>query len=858
VKPFCEQLQSILTDRGPAALQDDAAAQAHLVECGACFALLEALAALDANWTNLPVHNAPDAVVARLRDLTRVPAAAPAAPTWVDTALTALRETTRLLLRPRLALPVTAVAALLLAVVLTPKVHQRSDKFIELAGKLDDKNARENASVPVGQEGIDEAQVVVSAPETRGEGAASEPPGRRDAPPPDQGLLATAKQEPAPARVAAAKPASPAQSGRAAGLGAAGAQGGAAPPAAPAPMAVPWERTNHLLAGDRADVDDLVELPDEVQSELESDLEMAARSQVDASVGGKEASVVGGAGGAEAKARVAAKAGELRGSASTAVDDVSGDEPARLVRAFWNERAALTNLSFRPPHGYWANTYVPGDPAVRLLQMRLAARDRQTLQQFASAPLRLDAAARQAAQPFDVPRDAALALYVHADRAGLQAQSRLVVQVGVQATPRHGGRRSAMNVGLVLDARGTISADVAARMRALVLAFAGARETGDRFTLHIAGRGAAPVGADEFKHGPLAVRLDELFAHSPDPGATVRDAVEAATVGVRAADDPNTPLGSSAVVLITSQPLGPEAEAVAALAHRGAVNGIPLSVVAVGGGESLEELDRIALAGQGSRRVLDAPAAARRLVDRELSAVGRAVARAVRLRIRLAPGVQLVGILGARPLDTQRAQQVRQAERSIDRRMADNLGIQADRGTDEGGIQIVIPTYYAGDAHVVLLDVVAPGPGPIAEVTMRYKDLVYVRNATARTSLHVPRSNAAPGPLERNVLKNLLAHRQAVTLAAAGRSLANGDDAAAVRALRESVALIDGVRADIPELAGDADLAGDRAMMAEYLALLGSPAAQQADPRQQLADSLQLAAHFKLHSRQEASVWSGE
>src|SRR6185437_14784178 len=113
-----------------------------------------------------------------------------------------------------------------------------------------------------------------------------------------------------------------------------------------------------------------------------------------------------------------------------------------------------------------------------------------------------------------------------------------------------------------------------------------------------------------------------------------------------------------------------------------AVAGIPVSVVAVGAGAPLPELDRLALAGQGSRRALAARADAPRLVDEELSADSNVVARAVRLRIRLAAGVRLVGIVGSRRLDEAQAQRVREAERSIDLRLSRNLGIESDRGDD--------------------------------------------------------------------------------------------------------------------------------------------------------------------------------
>jgi hypothetical protein len=39
-------------------------------------------------------------------------------------------------------------------------------------------------------------------------------------------------------------------------------------------------------------------------------------------------------------------------------------------------------------------------------------------------------------------------------------------------------------------------------------------------------------------------------------------------------------------------------------------------------------------------------------------------------------------------------------------------------------MQIVIPSFFTGDSHVILLDVVVAGPGPVADVTLRYKDLV--------------------------------------------------------------------------------------------------------------------------------------
>jgi hypothetical protein len=226
--------------------------------------------------------------------------------------------------------------------------------------------------------------------------------------------------------------------------------------------------------------------------------------------------------------------------------------------------------------------------------------------------------------------------------------------------------------------------------------------------------------------------------------------------------------------------------------------------------------------------------------------VGRVIARAVRLRIRLAPGVQLVDVLGSHRLDEARAQKVRDAEQSIDQRLSRNLGIAADRGLDEEGIQIVIPTFYASDSHVILLDLAVPGPGAVADVTVRYKDLVYLRNGVARDHLSLARGDDAAGPLERSVLKSLLAHDLSSTMDAAARDLDARDAGAAIDRLQSFKTLLTGLADLVPGFDSDPDLANDITMLDEYLALLKAGASQQDEQRRGLADSLRYAGRLKL------------
>lgn len=519
------------------------------------------------------------------------------------------------------------------------------------------------------------------------------------------------------------------------------------------------------------------------------------------------------------------------------------------ARQFVDAQRMLDGLTFKEAAGYWANTYVPGDAGLRKLHTDLLTRDRSYVEASVAKPLKLHQAVRQNSQPFDEPRDASLAVYLHADRRGIQDRSRMLVQVGIKGINRSSGSRPAMNIGMVLDLRGTLPEESAARIRELVFGLNKAKDIGDRFYLIAAGKpAAAVVEPQNFTHGYLTVSLPPLFKDNQDtaPKLSLAEAAALAVSKVRETDNPNAPLGSSEVILVTSQGLSSELSALEALAHESAVSGIPLSVIGVGKEADLEQLNRISLAGQGTRRVLGEGKDAAALIRRELSAVSRIVARAVRLRIRLAPGVKLVDMIGSYRLDQNRAEQVRQAEKSIDRRIAKNLGIEADRGEDEEGMQIVIPAFYAGDAHVILLDVVAPGPGPIADVRARYKDLVFLKNGVSSSTLSLDRSEVLPGPLEQNVLKNLLALRLSTTLETVAAAVATGHEVRAAQITKDYQNLLLGMREYQATFLRDLDIKNDIDVLGEYLEVINAHATQPVAQREYLADSLNLASKLKV------------
>jgi len=506
------------------------------------------------------------------------------------------------------------------------------------------------------------------------------------------------------------------------------------------------------------------------------------------------------------------------------MDSTTVDLPPAPVRRFLEERERTANLSFQPASGYWANTYLAGEPEARLVRERLVA---------SGADLTLPDLAHLAPQPVDAPRGGAMGLAVHADRAAIDEETRTLVRVSLRGAERQ-GRRPALRTAFVLDLRDGLSDEATRQVRALTEAWSAARDGTDRTALYVAGPGGGEILApSELRHGQVEVSLRRIF-DEPRDGAT-RDLPTVVREAIESVGGDDALLGSAQVVLLTPSLSASDVAALRQTVHVGTLGGVSTSVWGLAHADTAH-LDAVALAGHGRRRVALGENA-RDLVREEIEAVSRVVARALRLRIRLAPGVRLVDVVGSHSLDARQAQRVREEERSVDRRLARQLGIGADRGDDEDGIQIVIPAFYAGDTHTLLLDVVADGPGAIADVQLRYKDLVRVRNAETRASLRLRRGERDRGALERGVLRNLLAHRLAAALRDASMDVRRGNVAGARSRLEEERLLL---RA-LPDLVRSTD--DDLRLTRGFADALSAPA-----PDPTIADALELAAHRRLHA----------
>jgi hypothetical protein len=845
----CKQIQDILAESGATAFQDDGSAQRHLAECEDCYAVLTAMSELDAALPALPVHDASDecvdALLARIRDLPRSESAAvggfAAFGQHVRATAERVSEWHSRFVASAVAVAVVSAAGVAIVVSMVDLdtsvqglAEQSPDSQVFARLRKEDGSHRS----------LNERQLETKKrrmPEKR-DRVAAEP-----APAPAMEMLRSL--------------------GYAVEDNVSGAVRDSDGKTRPDVVIAAQEAPSLAMGIAAGDIEEII-----VHGEKQSSIHDAPTSSTSFSAGDLQALRIGDIKDLAEYTPNLEIESEFEADSKLKDDEVPFSErenallpppmtasPRNRIIPAWDVKGkekhdrevALRAPAFQDASGYWSNAYVPGDPAIRLLETRLNATDREMLQTYAVAPLQLHDRVHLVQQPFDAPTEAAMEIFLHSDRTALEGAERLTLQVGLQGARRQGGTRPPMNIGVVLDLRGAVSAENATQMRAVVDALRTAKEVGDQFDLRFAGRDCVGVDSEGFEYGPLSVALESCF--SADPGAgqgpAIAAVLESATQAVRAGDDPDAPLGSSMVLLVTSQSIAGDLAALEAIGHESAVAGVPISVAGIGAGVAIGDIDRLTLAGQGNRRLVTTPDEAREAVDRELSALSRAVARALRLRIRLAPGVKLIRILDASRLDDEGAERVREAEQSIDLRMASELGIQADRGEDEDGIQIVIPSFYAGGSHAILLDVVAPEAGPIVDVTLRYKDLIYQRNGVARANLNLGSESRLAGPLERNVLKNVLTVRMSSALTSAGQVLSESRIDDAVNALGEQRERLLALRASEPAFQSDAELATDLELLDEYLSLLGSEAVGLGGPRQYLANSLQLAGHFKTLPR---------
>ncbi|MFO0686440.1 MAG: hypothetical protein U0234_30530 [Sandaracinus sp.] len=490
--------------------------------------------------------------------------------------------------------------------------------------------------------------------------------------------------------------------------------------------------------------------------------------------------------------------------------------PIADVPAAWLAAHATTGLAFAPSEGWWSNTYVPGDASLRMLHARLAA-STTPLAGGASA-LALAESASPTTPAVAAPTDRAIAIGVHADTAAIEGPTRVRVEIALRAIEQAAGRRGALRIALVVDGTSGLGEPETEHLRSLLAALSRSLTPRDRVVLTAAGpAGGTLVPLGVLRHGQVEVALRHLASASTITGeqipVSLSDALASGLEAVSAEDD-----GAGLALLVT--PSGAHDASVDQALHLGAVAGVPTTAIGIGTAASTASLDAIALAGEGRRRLVLGDDDAARVVREELVQASRLVARALRVGLRLAEGVQLVDIVGSHALDQEETRRTRESERAIDQSLARRLGIGQDRDDDDSGVRILVPSFYAGDSHTIVLDLLVARPGPVLDVDVRFKDLVRLGNGTASSALALEAGTAPRGPHELRVIASWLGHDTAAALEEAAADVDRGDVASARARLVATRTLVDQARAEVPGLSGVASTTTDRALLDRFVVAL--------------------------------------
>ncbi len=451
-------------------------------------------------------------------------------------------------------------------------------------------------------------------------------------------------------------------------------------------------------------------------------------------------------------------------------DSKNGDHGVRTqdVTVGWDDHARLQKPErFLPRHGYFENTYLGGSAAylerLRRLDQALAGHGQ---------PHRL---ALADSQGFDSPARSGLAVKARLDRRTFDKPGRVFLEVGLRGSDRHGWRKPPLETVLVVAPQVVGTAAMHEAIASL-LRVLGAE---DRLAVVLAlpnGQASvlAELGRPKSLLGPLTRSVDHVTIAPAPSEAGLLTAVDRARQLLNAASEHRTTLpGTQSVILLVGEGTA-VARQVAARAHAMTVDGIVTSVaLATPSAAGRAGWWNVAESGYGNMNdaaVGQVEAAMRA----EIESQARVVARLVRLNIKLGPGVEAIRILGSQLLDDAEKKRVKAREVATDTNLSRTLGIKADRGDDDDGLQVVVPYFYGGDTHSIVLELWVDKPGRVADVTVRYKDMVGLGNQTESVAVDF-RSVPRPETEEQRALaQSLDGFRVAEALDHAARELARG------------------------------------------------------------------------------------
>jgi len=435
--------------------------------------------------------------------------------------------------------------------------------------------------------------------------------------------------------------------------------------------------------------------------------------------------------------------------------------------------------------------------------------------------VKLEAFTREYSQAFPIPTDRALALTAQTERARIiRSGDRTFLQVGLQAIKREAPRRPALNICLVIDRSGSMGSEDKmqyARQAAIEVV----KRLADSDTIAVvAYDDTVDVAAAATSASNRQAVIDRIAALEPGGSTDIHAGLEAGYAEVRTHLDAEA---INKVILISDGEVTAGIDDPAAFARLTAERfdeGIETTAVGMGLDYDEALMMTIAREGKGNYHFIREAETIPGIFREELEELTHTVAKALRLRIRLADDVELVRVLGSAVLEEEDVEAVKRTEQVQDERIRRELGITADRGDldDEPGIKMMIPQFAMGASHVVMLQIeVPPGSGSrsVADVYLKYKDIVFRTNRDEHAQVtieYTDTQDASVASIRQAVKKNVLGFETGEALQRAAALIERGEHGEAARVIDERMAVL-GVAAREWH---DEDLNRDGELLAAY------------------------------------------
>jgi hypothetical protein len=385
--------------------------------------------------------------------------------------------------------------------------------------------------------------------------------------------------------------------------------------------------------------------------------------------------------------------------------------------------------------GYFKNTYLGGDLRYQEELRTTSAHFRQVMADkhgFAWAP------------PLDAPSDAGMTLSSKLSHASIDQPQRVILQIGLKGSERYGWRRPALNLMISIDPSLLAGQrDLEVRQTKLVemlKPIISKLNVADQVGLAMGSYVVSPKNPEQFKEALLKplkhIGQDQLSS------SQWRQSIEQAGTRLnQASADPHRTPGAQAIIMLCGTGCVAHVNTISQMAHTLNIDGTLTSVIDHSGQAKTyaqtSRLWQIAASGHGGFWITKGPQGLHKAIDDEFNRFSRVVARLLRLSIKLSEEVELIEVIGSHMLNQRQATRVKAREKSMDKRLSARLGIKSDRGEDDEGVQVVIPAFYGGDSHMIHLALWVKKPGEIAEVILKYKDMVRAKNASHSSSVSV-------------------------------------------------------------------------------------------------------------------------